>query len=115
MYNYHEALVSSLNKVLPTYYELTLTSGTKTPCISYMEIGNYPTVSSEHLEYSRLTYQIKIWGIDLKELQNYAQQIDLILRPIGFKRTNCVELYDTNSAMIQKVLTYSAIALEKYE
>lgn len=34
MINYHSQLVAALKTVLPTHYELTLTSGTETPCIS---------------------------------------------------------------------------------
>ena len=36
MINYHRELVKALNTILPTHYEMTLTSKTKTPCISYM-------------------------------------------------------------------------------
>ena len=41
MINYHKELVSALNTVLPTHYEMTLHSGLETPCISYMELNNY--------------------------------------------------------------------------
>jgi hypothetical protein len=43
MIDYHKRLVSVLNNILPTHYELTLTSNTKTPCISYQERNNYAT------------------------------------------------------------------------
>ena len=41
MINYHSTLVSALNKILPTYYEMALTADIKVPCISYMELNNY--------------------------------------------------------------------------
>lgn len=114
MINYHANLVSALKTVLPTHYEMTLTSNTKTPCISYMETNNYVSTHGETLGYSIITYQVKVWGNDIAELQKYAILIDEVLRPLGFKRTSSGELYDRNSTMIQKILTYEAMALEDY-
>lgn len=114
MINYHAEIVKALNKVLPTHYEMTLTSKTKTPCISYMETNNYVSSSGNTLGYSRITYQVKVWGNDISELQKYALQIDAVLRPLGFTRISSGELYDRESTMIQKILTFEALALEDY-
>lgn len=114
MIDYHSNLVSALSTVLPTHYEMTLTSKTKTPCISYMEIDNYVSTSGETLGYSRIRYQVKVWGNDISDLQKYSLQIDDVLRPIGFTRTSSNELYDNESTMIQKILNYEAMALESY-
>lgn len=112
MINYHKDLVSALNDVLPTYYEMALTSKTKTPCISYMELNNYVTEAGDTLEYSYITYQVKVWANDIGTIQKYALEVDKVLKPIGFKRISSGELYDNNSTMIQKILTYEALALE---
>lgn len=114
MINYHAELVKALNKVLPTHYEMTLTSKTKTPCISYMELNNYVSESGDTLGYSRLVYQVKVWGNDIESIQKYAMQIDAVLRPLGFKRTAVNELYDNNSTMIQKIMTFEALAKEVF-
>ena len=116
MVNYHKELVSALSTILPTYYEMTLHSGLETPCISYMEINNYAATDSigATLGYSWITYQVKIWGNDIGLLQDYAQKIDDVVRPLGFKRIASGELYDNNSAMIQKILTYQCLALEDF-
>lgn len=114
MIDYHAELVTALNSVLPTHYEMALTSKTKTPCISYMETNNYVSTSGDTLGYSYITYQVKVWGNNIAELQKYALQIDSVLRPLGFKRIASGELYDNNSTMIQKILTYEAMALEDY-
>ena len=116
MVNYHKELVSALSTILPTYYEMTLHSGLETPCISYMETNNYAATDSigATLGYSWITYQVKIWGNDIGLLQDYAQKIDDIVRPLGFKRIASGELYDNNSAMIQKILTYQCLALEDF-
>ena len=79
-----------------------------------MEINNYTTESGDTLEYSRITYQVKVWGNRIEDLQRYALEIDRVLRPLGFKRTVSGELYDRNSTMIQKILTYEARAYETY-
>lgn len=114
MIDYNKELVTALKSVLPTYYELALVSGTKTPCISYSEINNYVEVNGDTLGYSKLTYQVKVWGTDIESIQKYAVQIDNILRPLGFTRISTGELYDRNSAMIQKIMTFEATAYEEF-
>lgn len=115
MINYHTNLVSALNKVLPTHYEMALTSKTETPCISYMELNNYVSTYADKLGYSRIVYQVKVWANDIGTIQKYALEIDNALRPLGWVRISSGELYDNQSTMIQKILTYEALALETYE
>lgn len=112
MIDYHSSLVTSLKTILPTHYELTLTTGTATPCISYIEINNYQNITGDTVFYSVVQYRVKVWGNSIKDLQKYAQQIDEVLRPLGFTRISSGELYDKESTMIQKVLTYEAKAVE---
>lgn len=114
MIDYSKNLVSALNQVLPTYYEMALTKETKVPCISYMEINNYVFTYASNMNYSRITYQVKVWGNKIADLQKYALQIDEVLRPLGFVRISSGELYDNQSTMIQKILTYEALASESY-
>jgi hypothetical protein len=114
MIDYHSTLVSALSKILPTHYEMALTSKTNTPCISYMEMNNYTANSGDTIGYSHITYQVKVWGNDIGVLQRYAIEIDEALRGLGFKRVSSGELYDFNSTMIQKILTFECLALENY-
>ena len=116
MIDFHRELVTALNTILPTHYEMTLHSGLETPCISYMETNNYVATETigATIGYSRITYQVKVWGNDIAELQKYALQIDKVLRPLGFKRISSGELYDNNSTMIQKIMTFEAMALEDF-
>ena len=114
MIDYNKELVSALKSILPTIHELALTSSTKVPCISYQERSNVSVNLGTTREYSRISYTVKVWGNDLEVIQHYAMQIDSALRPLGFKRVNSGELYDVNSTMIQKILTYEALALEVY-
>lgn len=115
MINYHSELVSTLESILPTHYELVLHRGLATPCISYMELANVANEEGDTLGYSSITYQIKIWGHEIDKLQEYALQIDKALRPLGFKRISCKELYDRESTMIQKILSFEAKGLEEFE
>ena len=103
----------ALQTILPTYYEMRLSSDTETPCISYQERSNTAQEYSETLEYSRISYTIKVWGYELEQLNTYAKQIDDKLRPMGWKRTGAQELYSYQSALIQKILTYEALAIEE--
>lgn len=114
MIDFHTELVSALEKVLPTHYEMALTSGTATPCISYMETNNYVSNNGSTLGYSRITYQVKIWANDIALIQKYAIEVDAALRPLGLTRIASGELYDNESAMIQKIMTYEGLALEDY-
>ena len=114
MINYHSTLVAALKTILPTHYELVLKKDTKTPCISYMELNNIATEEGDTLGYSRISYQVKVWGHDIEELQGYALMIDAVLRPLGFKRISSNELHDRNSTMIQKILGYEALAKEEF-
>lgn len=114
MINYHTNLVDALETILPTHYEMSLTAGTQTPCISYMEINNYAQANGDTIGVSVIDYQVKVWGNSIKDLQTYATQIDSVLRPLGWRRISSGELYDNNSTMIQKILTYEATALEEF-
>jgi hypothetical protein len=114
MIDYTKQLVSALNSILPTHYELFLTSNTKTPCISYQERNNAVDRNGDSLGYSRISYTVKVWGNDIAEINRYAIQIDNLLRPLGWKRTSIGELKDINSTMIQKIMTFEALALEVF-
>lgn len=114
MIDFHKELITALNKILPTHYEMTLHSGLETPCISYMELNNYASANGDTIGYSVITYQIKVWGHSIADLQRYALEIDKALRPIGFKRLSSGELYDNQSTMIQKILTFEATAQENF-
>lgn len=114
MIDYDALLVSALKKVLPTHYELALTGKEQTPCISYQERNNYDDVTGNTLGYSKISYTIKVWGREVAELKKYALRIDAVLRTLGFKRLDLQSLADPNSTMIQLIMTYEAIGLEKY-
>ena len=114
MIDYGKQLVSALETVLPTYYEMALTSKTATPCISWMETNNYVSVNGDTLGYSIITYQVKIWANNIAVINENALKVDKVLRPLGFKRIASGELYDNNSTMIQRILTYEALASENF-
>lgn len=114
MIDYDKELVSALKSVLPTHYELALTSKTPTPCISYQERDNADTETGDTLGYSRISYTIKVWSNEIKQIKQYSKEIDKVLRPLGFKRVSSNELHDNQSTMIQKILTYEARGLEEY-
>lgn len=114
MIDYDTELVSALKTVLPTHYELALTSKTTTPCISYQEANNFQEETGDTLGYSRISYTVKVWGNEIKQIKQYIKQIDTVLRPLGFKRTSSQPLHDRQSTMIQQIMTYEARGLEEY-
>lgn len=117
MIDCHEELVAALNTVLPAHYELTLHSGLSTPCISYQEANNYDTVTGDTIGYSKIAYTIKVWATDIKTIQKYVVLVDKVLKPLGLIRTSSNELWDKNSSMIQKIMTYQTKneCLEHYD
>lgn len=114
MLNVHEQVKEGLEAVLPTYYEMVLHSGIQTPCISYMEISNSDYVTGDTLGYSRIGFQVKIWGQGIAEVQKYIGSVDDCMRTLGFKRTSANELYNADKTKIQKILSYEAIGLEEF-
>ena len=114
MVDYNKELVSALETVLPTHYELALTSKNTVPCISYQERNNYVSVNGNTRGYSMVSFTVKVWANSIADIMKYSLEVDKVLRPIGFKRTSSNELYDINSTMIQKILTYEALFLEDY-
>lgn len=115
MIDFHKNLVSALQTIgLPVTYEMALTRKTAVPCISYMEMNNYTTASGDTLGYSYITYQVKVWANDIAVIQKYSLEVDKALRLLGFKRIASGELYDNNSSMIQKIMTFEALASENF-
>ena len=114
MIDFHKQLVAALKTNHPTHYELNLHSGLETPCISYQERNNTMNETGDTLGYSTISYTIKVWGNDLAAIQENAIKIDNLLRPMGWKRTSSQELHDINTTMIQKIMTYEALAKEDY-
>lgn len=115
MIDYHKELLSILSKILPTYFELNLTHDVSVPCITYLELNDYEEYKGDTLGYSIIRYQIKVWSTKLSELQSYGQKIDNALRKAGWTRVSAIELYDTDTAMKQKVFNYEARFREIYE
>lgn len=114
MIDFGENMVSALETVLPTYHELALTSKCDVPCISWQERNNYVYANGDTLGYSVLAFTVKVWARTPAEIMKYSLMVDAVLRPIGFKRTSSTELYDRNSTMIQKIMTYEALGQEQF-
>lgn len=114
MIDYHSTLVAALKTVLPTHYEMATQKSKTLPCISYMELSNVVDVTTDVLGYSRITYQVKVWGNQIGDIQKYAQLVDAVLRPLGWKRVGSNEAYDPNSTMIQKIMSYENLIKENF-
>lgn len=115
MYDAHKELVTALKTIgLPVHYEMTLHSGLAVPCISYMILQNNIYANGDTIGYSNVSFQVKIWANNIGTIMMYAVDIDDVLRPLGWKRTNYTELYDINSTMIQGIMNYEAMASENF-
>lgn len=111
MISFKTDVVSELNKILPTHYEL-LISSPAIPCITYMESENKDTQVGDSIGYSRVIYTIKLWGSDLKQLEPYKLEIGNCMRKLGYTRISYNELwYDDKISMIMR---FEGFAFEKY-
>lgn len=116
MIDYKQELTKELQSIgLPVYYELFVDSKTQTPCITYMEVNNLATLEGvmdkNYLLYSRLTFNVKLWGDSLAQLAPYLNPIDSKMRNLGFERINYNEL--AFGSQLELILTYQAIGWEK--
>lgn len=114
MIDYNKDIRTALETILPTIHEMVLTSNSPTPCISYQERDNAAQETGNTIGYSRILYTVKVWDTSIADIQTYAKQIDNVLRPMGFTRVSSNELYDYNSTMIQKIMTYECRAIETF-
>ena len=65
MLDYKPLLIRELSAILPTYYELFVDSNTETPCITIMESNNAAQEEGDTIRFSRISFNIKIWGDDI--------------------------------------------------
>lgn len=110
MFNYKTQLVAELNTILPTWYELFADSSTATPCITYTEVENSSAAEGDTLRYSRIAFQLKIWGDDLAALEPYTEQVDTKMKQLGFTRVSFNELWYGNQVAL--IFRYEATACE---
>ena len=113
MLNEHKNIVTALNPILPTYYELVSDSTTPKPCITYCEQKNNQAESADNIGYSWVGYYIKIWDDDIARVQSNAILVDKAMREIGYKRISSTELFVDND--ICKIMIYEGLGLERYE
>lgn len=104
MISYDKTLVEALDKVLPTHYEYFIKPSTKTPCITYRQYDDYDTLTGDTIEYTQLTYLIKIWSPKKKELEDNAIILHRVMQELGFRRVSTNELFTDN--MGQKIMLY---------
>ena len=112
MIDYKPILKQKLEQIgLPVYYELFVDSSTKTPCITFIENNNIAEQEGDNLFYSRVSYNVKLWGNDLAVLMPKAAAIDDVMREQGFKRASFNEL--SVDSQLELIMKYEATAYEK--
>ena len=97
---------------LKVYNERFVNSTTPLPCITYVEYNNTVLANGDTLGYSNIMYHVKKWGKDLQTLTDYSEKIDDVMRALGFKRTNMIDLWLDDVG--QRQLKYEGKALEEF-
>lgn len=113
MVDYSKRLTTELEKILPTYYELFLGEDITYPCITYLPTNNYSYIEGDTMRFSKLSYNIKLWGNDYKQLMSYINTLDLAMKKVGLKRTNYNEL--CFNGLFQLIFKYEGTGFEIYD
>ena len=113
---YDSELVKHLQTLgLPVYYNQFVDSTVQLPCLSYEPVHNISTLEGmnnhSNIFYSRIDYYIRLWGHTKKELSPYMEQVDDLMRSLGFRRTSYNELIDNTHICL--VALYRATGYEK--
>lgn len=98
---------------LPVYNEHFITSKCEVPCISYMLTNDIQNQIGQNLMYASQYYSIRVYTKSTKDLAEYSQKVDKIMRDIGFKRTATNELW--LGEICQFEIKYSGLAIEYTE
>lgn len=98
---------------LPVYNEHFITSKCEVPCISYMLTNDIQNETGQNLMYAKHYYSIKVYTKSTKEIAEYSQKVDKIMRDIGFTRTATNELW--LGEICQFEMKYSGLAIEYME
>lgn len=111
MLNYHTQLRTLLLQTGVEVYFEAIEDKIATPCISYMEVNNSSYAKGNTLQFSNLSYQIKVWAETILEANSIAEDIDSILSANGFTRVSSQDMVD--AGLVMKILRFNAIAYEK--
>lgn len=111
MISFDTRLKTALEDVLPTHYELFVNPDTATPCITYRPYDNFDTATGDTIEYTNLTYMIKVWGKRKEDLEVYSLLVHKVMQENGFKRNNTNELFLGD--MGQKIMIYEGTTYNK--
>ena len=113
MLDMNPTIVSKLNEIgLKVYLEDFLDSQSDIPCISYREYSNVADREGDTIGYSQITYHVKVWAKNMKDLAGYASQVDNKMRELGFKRTTANDLwYD---GIGQRDMKFTNLAKEEF-
>ena len=103
-------LVSLLDTILPTYAE-DYEEPVKVPCISYRLSGDVVDKEADHLRYSNVYYIIRLYVEDLKDAEDYLQQIDTLMYQNRFFREGFQQMNINN--IHQFIITYRVHTLER--
>lgn len=111
MIDYNARLRTLLSQAnIPVYYE-AFKQKEATPCISYMEVNNSVYAIGDTLNYSNLSYMVKVWAETITEANAIANDINSILAASGFTRVSSQDMVDNN--LMMKVMRFNAIGLEQ--
>lgn len=107
-------VVSALSDTgLKVYNENFITKDTKIPCITYYFLDDSMNKLGDTMEYSYISFYIKLYANTTKELASYSNKLDKIAREIGLRRIGCEEVWVDNLGC--RTFTYRGLALEIFE
>lgn len=111
MVDYAPELVSGLKSILPTFAEPVEASGTPVPCITYLETNRRDLQAVNGLQYSEIQVRVRVWADGRRDMQQYADSAETVLRSMGWTIIGGGEL--SANGRFCKVLTCSATGWDR--
>lgn len=112
MIDYSKEIIKELQAktALKVYYEYDTNPNDPIPCITYCINNNSDNLIGDTINYSDISFTIKIWSKSKKNLEEYAPLVDKGMKNLGFKRTSTNEL--SYNHINQKIMIYEGIGYE---
>lgn len=110
MIDYAPELVNGLKTVLPTYAEPVEASGTPIPCITYAETNRRDIHAVNGMQYTGIQVRIRVWTANRRDLVQYSDRAETVLRQMGWSITGGGEL--AANGRFCKVITCEATGQE---
>ncbi len=116
MLNYKADLVALLKTNtlgVRVVYQDFITEPELVPCVSYRLLDDTTNIKCPSKEYGILRFSLQVWGRNWGEVEEVAEEIDLLMDSVGFTRYGSADSSHPNGHKV-KVMNY-VVEYQKYK